>query len=161
MLNTVIVYQATLVQVMFCDLIGTKPLSCPRVTYCQLDPLNFDFRWYILKCSLQTSGYLLKPNCVKMKPALCRWQIHTTVQMDSHAWPLTHPGRVTRLCVNKPSLVRTGTWYMNQYWFTINCTQRNKIRWNWNHNETILFQVNALENVCKNAFIVFSLNVLI
>ena len=68
---------------------------------------------------------------------------------------LTHWGRVTHICVGKPSH------YLNKCWIIVNWTTTNKLQWNFNRNSNIFIQENAFENVvCEMASICLGLNVL-
>ena len=93
---------------MACRLIGAKPLSEPKLPYCQLDPweqISVKYKWahgnkfqwninqnkttsctkVIWKCRLQNGGNLLRPHCDNAIATL-----------------LIHWGRVTHICVSTP-----------------------------------------------------------
>ena len=74
--------------------------------------------------------------------------------LDTHK--LTHCGRVTYICVGKPTIIgwRAPSHYLNQCWNIVNCTHRNNFQWHFKRNSDIFSQENALEYVvCEMAAI--------
>ena len=65
----------------------------------------------------------------------------------------THWGRVTHICVGKPtSSVQIMAWSapnhnLNQCWNTINSKLKNKLQWNFNRNAYVIIHGNAFESV--------------
>ena len=85
---------------------------------------------------------------------------------------LTHCGRVTHICVSKPTSIGSDNglspgrrWpapshYLNQCWNIVNWTIGNKPQWNLKRNSYIFTEENAFENVVwKMAAICLGLNV--
>ena len=89
----------------------------------------------------------------------------TTYQTSSHYF--THWSRVTHICVSESGqhwfrkwlvAYSASTHYLNQCWFTVNWTLRNKLQPNFNRNSNIYLEDNAFENaVCKKAAILSQL----
>ena len=77
-------------------------------------------------------------------------------------WFLNHGGRVTRICINKLGQIvacSLSNHYVNRFWFIVNRTQRNELKWNLNNNTTIFYQWNAFEKVVwKMVVILFQSN---
>ena len=67
---------------------------------------------------------------------------------------LTHWGRVThpgwRIYASVPNH------YLNQYWFIVNWTLRNKLQWNFNQSYNSFGQENAFENVVRKLAAILS-----
>ena len=66
----------------------------------------------------------------------------------------THWGRMTHICVSKPTTIGSDNGlspgrrhYLNQYWNIVNLTTGNKPKWNLKQNSYIFTEENAFENV--------------
>ena len=78
-------------------------------------------------------------------------------QCNFHSYyRLTHWGRVTHICVSKPTIIgsdnglspgRSSSHYPDQCRNIVNLTLRNKLQWNFNRYSSIFIQENPLENV--------------
>ena len=71
---------------------------------------------------------------------------------------LIHWGRVSYICVSKPTIIcsdngmshgRRQAIYLNQRWNIVNWTLKNKLQWNLNRNSNIFIQENACESVVR------------
>ena len=97
-----------------------------------------------------------------------RKQLHVFTQPWTNGVPtsrplLTHWGRVTHIWVGNVTIIgsdnglspgRRQIHYLNQCWYSVNWTLRNKLQWNFNWNSNIFIRENALQNVvCKMASI--------
>ena len=78
------------------------------------------------------------------------------IQNVNHQEPLTHWGRVTHICVSKPTTICSNKWLvawpapshnLNECWNIVNWTIGNKPQWNLKRNSYIFTEENALENV--------------
>ena len=82
--------RALLVQIMACCLFDTKPLSEPMLVYCEMEPWKHIFS----EMSIKLQHFSLR----KMKISFAnRWSISLGLNV------LTQWGRVTHICISKPS----------------------------------------------------------
>ena len=91
---------------------------------------------------------------------VCHWMVSPSVWLAS-----PNIGWEMHICVSKQTIIGSDnglspyrrqaiivslsapSHYLNQCWYIVNWTLRNKLQWNFNRNSNIFFQKNALENV--------------
>ena len=78
---------------------------------------------------------------------------------------ISHWGRVTHICVRKlgyhwfrQCLVAWSapSHHLNQFWYIVNWTPRNKLQWNLKRNSYVFIQENRFENVARKATVILS-----
>ena len=72
---------------------------------------------------------------------------------------LTPWGRVTHICISKLTIIvayMAQSHFVNQCWFTVNWTLRNKLQWNFNQNTKLCIHINASENIVCNMLAIVS-----
>ena len=130
-------------------LIGTLGTNFSEIF---IEILAFSFKKMRLKVSsAKWQPFCLGPNVLKtdfLNPVDCR----TCTNSDS----ITHLPLVLHICVSELSQHWFRLWlvafsspsnYINQCWFIVNCTLKNKLQWNFNQNTQLIIHENASENI--------------
>ena len=85
------------------------------------------FRFHCIKCCLSYHwGVVI---CSAVQPSSTHWGLVTTYELGHHWFSCLVPSH-----------------YLNKCWLIVNWTTDNRFQWNFNHNVTIFWQENWLQN---------------